>query len=324
MLVAGNGLVCWTEGDLMVTPVRRPDPDPDRQPPAAAEAPGKESTALQTAVQVLGSVAGPLTLLTALLFYFGWTRTNELYERFGIDASTLGFTTQDYLLRSFEAVYLPLSVLLVGSIAALWGHGATVAWMRRADRRTARVAVAALLVVGLVLFVRGVVGVLNPAVSRNDFVATPLCLAVGAALVAYGRYLRRRFLDPGRDENRWLNTIATSLVLMLIVLNLFWAATVYAQAYGRGRASQFAQALGNRPGVVVYSVDRLFVNEPGVTEQALPGGAGYRYRYAGLRLLIHSGDRYFLLPAAWSPAAGSTIVLRDSDRVRLEFVPGGG
>jgi succinate dehydrogenase hydrophobic anchor subunit len=325
----------WPAGDdrtgsgvaTVVAPVRRRAPDSDPEPPPAVPAPPPEGTAVQTAVQVLGAVAGPLTLLTALLFYFGWTRTNELYARFGIDASTLGFTSQDYLLRSFEAVYLPLSVLLVASIAALWVHGGATAWMRRADPRATRIAVTALLVAGLVLFVRGVAGVIDPDVSRDDFLVTPLSLAVGTAMLAYGRHLRRldRRLggDRRRDDSRWLRIIATSLVLMLIVLNLFWAATVYAQAYGRGRASQFARDLAARPGVIVYSVDRLFVDEPGVTEEALPGGAGYRFRYEGLRLLIHSDDRYFLLPAGWAPGVGSTVVLRDSERVRLEFVPGG-
>jgi hypothetical protein len=289
----------------------------------------EESPSLQSLVQLVGSIVAPVTLITALLFFFGWNRTNELYLRFGVDASMLGFSNQDYLIRSVEAIYVPLSALLVVLALTLWGHGTVLYWLRRRHRlRLLRVITPVLIVVGLILFARGVAGVLLPSLSRNDFLITPLCLGMGTALVAYGRYLWRqlqslRLKDDSMGEPPWLRGMSVSVVLMLIVLSVFWAATNYAQAYGRGRALQFAQQLSSRPGVVIYTKDRLFLVAPGVKEEELPRASGtYHYRYTGLRLLIQSGGRLFLLPTDWNPQNGSVIVLPDNDTLRVELVPG--
>ena len=48
----------------------------------------------------------------------------------------------------------------------------------------------------------------------------------------------------------------------------------------------------------------------------------YRYRYSGLRLLIRSGGKYFLLPGNWTRDAGTVIVLGDRPDYRFEFGSG--
>ncbi len=61
----------------------------------------------------------------------------------------------------------------------------------------------------------------------------------------------------------------------------------------------------------------------GVHEAQLRGAdAAYRYRYSGLRLLAWSNNRYFLLPDGWSSADQITIILPDSDNLRVEFTHG--
>jgi hypothetical protein len=291
----------------------------------------QQRPSLPSLVQLVGSIVAPVTLITALLYFFGWNRTNELYLQFGVDASMLRFSNQDYLTRSVEAIYVPLGALLVALILSLWAHGIVWSWLELRHRLGhLRRGTVVLVVVGLGLLARGVVGVLSPSLSSKDFLTTPLCLGAGTASVAYGRYLWRRLQslrvkDHSTGEPPWLRTMSVSLVLMLIVLSVFWAATNYAQAYGRGRALQFADRLNSRPGVIIYTRNRLFLAAPGITEEELPRvGRAYRYRYTGLRLLIESGSRFFLLPTDWNPQNGSVIVLPDNDTVRLELVPGRG
>jgi hypothetical protein len=48
----------------------------------------------------------------------------------------------------------------------------------------------------------------------------------------------------------------------------------------------------------------------------------YRFRYSGLRLLVHSGDSYFLVPASWPRDHAAVIVLRESESIRFEYAKG--
>ena len=62
--------------------------------------------------KLLGLIAGivaPATLLTALAYYFGWRRERAFAGYFGIDPSVLGFSTSDYILRSVDALFVPVS-----------------------------------------------------------------------------------------------------------------------------------------------------------------------------------------------------------------------
>ena len=320
----------------LTDPRHRPPPARPRTPSsgngrAAAQRPGM---GLDRVVQVVTAIVAPTTVFTALLFYFGWIRTNALFQYFGVDATVLGFTTQDYLLRSTEALYVPLGTLLVVGLAGVWAHGQLEAWLagRRGGlpRRTA-LAVGALGVVGLALFARGVAGVAVPRLARDGFLVTPVCLGLGTILGAYAQWLWGRLRQPagrrgGVSRPRWPGLVGLGLVAMLVVLSLFWATTDYARAYGRGRAVAYARDLAVRPGVVVYSAERLFLQGPGVRELALPAGqpASYRYRYSGLRLLTEAHGRLFLLPAGWTTTDGAAIVLAGDGKLRVEFTRGHG
>jgi len=280
-------------------------------------------------VQLVTAIVAPTTVLTALLFYFGWIRTNALFQYFGVDATVLGFTTQDYLLAQQRDAVRPARDA-PGGLAGLWAHGLLTHWLG-SDRRlpTVRTTAVVLAAVGLALFARGVAGVAIPRLSLNDFLVTPVCLGLGAVLGAYGRWLwlRQRAVQ-GHDGNptqpRWSGIVNLVLVALLVVLSLFWATTNYARAYGRGRAVAYARQLAVRPGVVVYSADRLFLHGPGVQETALPAEqhTSYRYQYSGLRLLTESRGRLFLLPAGWTRTDGTAIVLAGSDKIRVEFISG--
>ncbi|MEN3314615.1 MAG: hypothetical protein V7605_849 [Acidimicrobiaceae bacterium] len=66
---------------------------------------------------------------------------------------------------------------------------------------------------------------------------------------------------------------------------------------------------------------RMHIEAAGVGETRFPEPeSAYGFRYDGLKLLFHSGGRYFIIPASWTPSGGTTIVLRDDDSLRPEFV----
>ena len=78
--------------------------------------PDREAGRLRSALETLGLVIAPVTLLTSLLFYFGWARSNSTFLYFGLDPSVVGLSLQDYLLRSIGALFLPLGTLLLTAL----------------------------------------------------------------------------------------------------------------------------------------------------------------------------------------------------------------
>ena len=296
---------------------------PGRSLPAARPALGAPPVdaggvlGFRPAVEAVRLVVAPTTLLGALLFYFGWVFTNARSLYFGIDPSTLGFSNQDYLLRSIDPVFLPFGALLLVGLVGVAAHRAVDRVLERRDgERLLAPVVLVLAVVGSVLFAVGMAGVANRPLLGTDFLLTPAGLGVGVACVSYAAYLRGRLLPMGASRS----PVAAVLVAMLVVLCLFWATGDWAQAVGRGRAQQLAQSLRQRPGVVVYSDGPLHLDVPGVTETVL-GGPSPVYRYRGLKLLIRSGGKFFLLPATWTPRDGVAVVLADGDGLRFEFTP---
>jgi hypothetical protein len=76
--------------------------------------------------------------------------------------------------------------------------------------------------------------------------------------------------------------------------------------------------------VTVYSARRLQLAGPTIRETELRGpDAAYRFRYTGLKLVVRSGGKWFLLPSGWTPGnGGAALLLPDTDELRVEFRPG--
>jgi hypothetical protein len=277
-------------------------------------------------VQSLGAVVGPSALITALLFYFGWAKAQAFSQYFGLDVSLFGLSTQDYLLQSIRSVFIPLGVLLIGGLLLLWVHAIVVRHLElNPHRRLWRPMAGALALVGAVTFVLGLVKNADRYPSDVELVLTPLSLMLGVALLSYAVLLERRRRQP---EHRAvpvstptappaLNAI---LVAMLMTVGLVWVVANYAEVKGREEGEFVHDQLAFQPGVVVYSAKRLHIAAPGVEEKLLGAESAYAFRYEGLKLLFHSNARYFLLPASWSLSDGVTVVLSETDSLRLEFV----
>ena len=62
------------------------------------------------ALAAVGAVASQAALLTALLYYVGWSRAHASLEKFGLDPELVGYGTEEYVLRSINAAFPPLVV----------------------------------------------------------------------------------------------------------------------------------------------------------------------------------------------------------------------
>jgi hypothetical protein len=61
------------------------------------------------------------------------------------------------------------------------------------------------------------------------------------------------------------------------------------------------------------------VREERVTVGSDASKDALRYRTTGLRFLVRSGGRMFLLHDGWTPQRGTVIVLPDNEQVRWQF-----
>ena len=86
--------------------------------------------------RIFGKVVAPTTLLTGLLFYFGWSFTYWYFHYLGVNSTLLGSTSQDYLMRSVDALFVPVTVAAVVGLLALWARAvipqklSSAAWAR--------------------------------------------------------------------------------------------------------------------------------------------------------------------------------------------------
>jgi hypothetical protein len=221
--------------------------------------------------RVAGSIVAPTSLLTALLFYFGRLHAYWYFRHFGVNFTVLDLSTQDYLIRSVDGLFVPMIViLLVGLVAltGLWAAHAEVA--RRASRRlTLRVA-GTVAAAGALLLGTSLVALADPAVLAAAAALPGLFLTAGMLLLAYAGELwraaptaRTRIARPA-----WLALAERAGVFLLVSIGLFWSVANYSASVGTGRARQTEALLAYEPTVVLFSEQSLSVAGPGVTETA--------------------------------------------------------
>jgi hypothetical protein len=318
----------------------RPQPDhPGAEPPPAqavatplpagpVPAVAGDERRFRSALETARLVIAPTTLFTGVLFYFGWVYTAARAFYFGVDPSTLGYSTQDYILRSADPVFLPAGTVLIVGLALLWVH--TLICRRTAmDHTPARLrfALRILALVGSLVLLNGVSGVVGPPLVGQRTILTPLSLGIGVGLMAYAVSMQHKLSGrPGQDPEHspsWMPSVSATVVVLILVVTLFAAVGDWADTVGTQRARQLVRRIGTLPSVVVYSPQRLQLDATGVRVETLAGAdSAYRFRYSGLKLLIRSGGKYFLIPARWTIADGVVIPLPDRNELRFEFTPG--
>jgi hypothetical protein len=288
------------------------------EPPSRAT-PARGRSAWSSVSEVITTFVAPTTLVGALVFYFGWTRTRAWWLYFGVDPSVLGFSSQDYVLRSVNALFPALLVAAIAAAAAAWA-------VRRTDRLVADIASgrAGPNAPRVLARVRPIVGTLGAAFLAIGVLAlfwgvlqfqvlSALALGVGAMLLALAARLR-----SGREAEPARSTWETAALWVILILSAFWAMNDFALITGRGAARFTGNNLNLRPAVTIFSTERLGLEGPGVDDGALAAGERYRFRYTGLRMLLRTGGSYVLAPDGWE-RGGTVFVVDDEPSLRFEF-----
>lgn len=309
--------------------------EPPADPAPADPVPSPQSSpfdGLTKVATVLGQFVAPTTLLTAVLFYFGWNHTYRFFEYFGVNSTSLHPSIREYLMRSVDALFVPLIVAGVVGMALMWGYIALPESVRRG--RHPRWHTITMTVVAVALVFNGVSRIYVVTPLNSGLCVAPLSIIVGVGVLGYVVVVRRRRLrelhpdTPPRTEAATFMEWAT--IFVLVGITLFWIATDYSVAVGQTRARETAAEIPSRPRVVVYSEKDLHLStsDVRVVECRSPdpaAGSAYRFRYDGLVLLTQIGDQYVLLPTTWQYRHGAAIVLPTSSpgNIRFEYrLPG--
>jgi hypothetical protein len=276
-------------------------------------------------------VLAPTTLLTAVLFYFGFVREQALFGYFGVDLGSVGFSTRDYLVRSAGTLFVPLAMVLIAGLAAVVAHLLLMLVLVRVDCRWRRIVWGGLCVIGVALLVIGVVGLRRRAVPLQGVLGGPLvapvALGSGALIVEYAVHTAgatEAVPAPLSGILAGTRTLRQGLTLALVLVAMFWATANVARQRGVDAARAIELSLPIQPQAVVYSRDRLQITGPGVSLSELDApGAAFAFRYNGLRRLVHAGGRWFLLPVGWTRDNGATVILLPdtSDAIRVDLAP---
>jgi hypothetical protein len=294
---------------------------PSAAAPATAADPGRWGGLLEQLSTVAGVVA-PTTVVTALLYYYGYVATYARFAYFGVDLATLRLPTQDLVLRSVAVLYIPCAVILVLGIAYLVVRNRTrTALSTGAHRPVLRWIGWTAVRLGVVLLARAAYGIVVPSVPRTEFPGTtPLALGAGVVLLLYGRHLLGSTREDRADSPPQRPVLL--LAVGVVVLSLFWGANTFAAAYGAGQAEEDSADLASRPSVTLDTRESLYLNEACAEETSLPPDAeqAFRYRLRGLRLLAVGSDRLFLIPERWRDGC-PVVVVPDDESVRLQVGP---
>jgi hypothetical protein len=255
---------------------------------------------------LLAGIASQAAILTAVLVYFGWVRTNATYNYFGVDVSTLNFSVFDYVLRSVDAAFPMLIAFGLIGACAMVAHAQIQSRLDNEPDLVRRVASRAGWA-GLALVLAGFVLALTFTGPNGSDIWGPLILLAGFAATAYALGLRNS-RTPSGGAGYLVVLVGMALVAFL------WAVTAYAGYIGVQKAEQVMTGLPRQADVTVYSTDSLLISGPGIFAARVGATqAEYHFRYDGLRLLVSSGGQYFLLPSRWRPGDGPVIVLPVTD-----------
>jgi hypothetical protein len=302
------------------------------EPPQTDPASSLVGTQGRRVAGAIVAVIAPVTLITALAYYFGYRRESAFAGYFGIDPSTLGFTTNDYVLRSVDALFVPITVVLLVAFGAVFLHALAGDRLGRVDL----VPVAA--VAGLCALILGIALLAGSPVSHDYAYLQALGPAVGVTLLLYA-------LSRSRSVNRRALAAAVFVGIAVVLVSLFWATSDYADSRGRTQARQLARDITVLPSVAVFSKENLDIHPlapGGGVRQPVQAGGGcapilvtksrrgaFPYAYTGFTLLLQSGGNYFLTPTPvdprrprWDPENDAVFVIPADGNIRVQLMRG--
>jgi hypothetical protein len=296
----------------------------------------REAGGLSRLLRSWAPVIAPVSILSALLFYFGYVSSRAQYEYFGIDVDTIGLDTQDYIMRSPQPLLVPLLLLTLLGAGGLLLHAVIHRRLTNTGLPSQRIRrlISAARVTGAVVLAAAIVLLFAYGLVREwapYSMVTPLLVITGGGLAAYAWRLSDLIGEAPADgpasttpadgdPGAMLRRTGRFMIYVLIVTAVFWATATVAQWSGRGQARDTAVHLDRLPRVILDTKERVYLRSLVVEESRLPDAEGqtFRYRYRRLRLLVIGRDRMFLVPEVWS-AGNSTLVTPIDGSVRIQF-----
>ena len=270
---------------------------------------------LPSATRLVTEFVAPATLVTGLLFFFGWGHAYWFFSYFGVDSAYLGLSRSDYLIRSVDGLFIPLAGVAIVGLAVAWGRHLGERFLPPSVRHRSEWAPRVAAVLGVLLVLNGLSVFAVATIFNHGLAVAPLSLATGIGILFHLLH-RAGTAGPG-----WLAVTEWLAVFVLVGMSLFWAAFDYSAAVGRSRAAQFVDELPGSSEAIVYSESRLNLNAPGVTEVRCAGvpEVAYGFRYDGLTVLWQTENEIVLLPRSWTRPDGVAVVIPRNAGVRLEF-----
>jgi hypothetical protein len=253
-------------------------------------------------------------VISSALYFFGYIRASYTFGHYGVDLGLLRFSAQDYILRSGFAAFSPVVCLLL-----IYGFLVCIVEFRqlaRAGRSRRHKATVGALEIAFSTFALSILGT-SAAILRGQI--NPLAflsIAVSAAaLVAISRLTSNW---PPKKLSLWLSLLP-ALIGMSVVL-LFLGVYVQAASSGAAVAQNIDENLEARPSVLLYSDTNLAITDGQGVLTAEVQGAGEKYKFvtSGLKLLIYSGDRYFLMRSNPDRSPSEVLIVPSSSNVRLD------
>src|SRR4051794_11877173 len=100
------------------------------------------------------------------------------------------------------------------------------------------------------------------------------------------------------------------MIILLLIFLIFWNTERAAMFLGEQVAAEYKANPQQFAPIVIYSKDDLHMDAEGVETRKLGDDENaYRYRYAGLRLMESSADRYVLINEIWSNGRGRVFII---------------
>ena len=275
--------------------------------------------------RLVSGLVAPATVTTAALYYFGWLRSQTIARQFGYDASLLGLSGSDLILRAVQPV---ASLFIVGAVA-FWPlvvtHRALARQLgsdqptggrkgRLLTALTSERATARLRRTGAAISVVAMVWAWSDFGSAPIFL--PLLFVLAAVLVGYGTWLQRFRRDESGELvnlDQKLSPEIEGIIAALLMAGLFVALTFFAQDSGRSQAQQNLDEVKSKARVSLISSTPLHLS--GIREESI----GEQYRSSGLTLLFSENGQHFLLPANFDPATNAKVYVVPAEGIRLDF-----
>jgi len=270
---------------------------------------------IRGSLKSFGAIFAPATLLGALLLYVGWIRTRAYFGYFGISSSQLGFSPQDYILRSADVGLGAVVLIALAGGLLLVLDRIVMNRLRRWDgRRLEHIIRGGMAFGGCTLVLVGLY-----SVTAEASVAAPPPLA-SAGFVAAGAVLLLRFGTGSPRRPAFLGASTVAFGLAIIALTSFWAAHSYAQKIGVSAARTTDADSSQLAVVTILSTEPIDMPGSLVAASRVPNGEGkWSYRYTGARLLSYANERWFLLVTPREHSYRSTVfTLKDAASLHVE------